>query len=85
MEIEAVWSRNLTGTSIIFLLNRYVYAIYLITHAKAMFPGSVSDERRVTQYFLLAYVSLTLSYSCDALYILDFVLENLALVTTKCE
>lgn len=45
MEISIVWSRKLTGTAVIFLLNRYIFGIYLIVAVVSESPGSVSDER----------------------------------------
>lgn len=45
MEISIVWSRKPTGTAVIFLLNRYIFGIYLILNAVSVSPGSVSDKR----------------------------------------
>lgn len=45
MEISIVWSRKPSGTAVIFLLNRYMFGIYLILNAVFVIPGSVSDER----------------------------------------
>lgn len=45
MEISIVWSSKPTGTAVIFLLNRYIFGIYLIMITLFSSPGSVSDER----------------------------------------
>lgn len=47
MEIEAVWSSRLTGASIVFLLNRYVFAASLILSILYQGPGSASDKRYI--------------------------------------
>lgn len=44
MEIEAVWSRTLTGTKILFLLNRYSFALYLFGTLRIILPGAVSND-----------------------------------------
>ncbi|EIM86080.1 uncharacterized protein STEHIDRAFT_111622 [Stereum hirsutum FP-91666 SS1] len=44
MEINIVWSSKPTGTAVIFLLNRYIFGIYLIMITLFSSPGSVSDE-----------------------------------------
>lgn len=45
MEIEAIWSRNVTGTSILYLVNRYAYGLSLIMITVLDAPGSRSDKR----------------------------------------
>ncbi|EIM92494.1 uncharacterized protein STEHIDRAFT_136359 [Stereum hirsutum FP-91666 SS1] len=47
-----VWSRKPSGTAVIFLLNRYMFGIYLILNAVFVIPGSVSDESCSTLDFI---------------------------------
>ncbi|KAJ3734975.1 hypothetical protein DFJ43DRAFT_1037293 [Lentinula guzmanii] len=43
-EINTVWLRKITGTSILFLLNRYMLLLGLISQALMILPGSGSNE-----------------------------------------
>ncbi|KAJ3743584.1 hypothetical protein DFH05DRAFT_1460812 [Lentinula detonsa] len=43
-EINIVWLRKITGTSILFLLNRYMLLLGLIFQALMILPGSGSNE-----------------------------------------
>lgn len=44
MEIEAVWSSKLTGTAVMFLVNRYVFGIFNIIVLVSLNPISASDK-----------------------------------------
>ncbi|EIM83441.1 uncharacterized protein STEHIDRAFT_113570 [Stereum hirsutum FP-91666 SS1] len=44
MEIDSVWLNKMNGTAIIFLVNRYVFALYLILGLAYGVPGSASDK-----------------------------------------
>lgn len=44
MEIEAVWKRKMTGTAMIFIVNRYAFAANLIVNLISAMPGFASNR-----------------------------------------
>lgn len=44
MEIQVVWSTKLTGTAILFLVNRYAFGVANTFNLATTFFGPLSDE-----------------------------------------
>ncbi|EIM81702.1 uncharacterized protein STEHIDRAFT_115077 [Stereum hirsutum FP-91666 SS1] len=44
MEIEAIWMKKMSGSSLLFLLNRYLFIVYLVCQTISETPGTMSDE-----------------------------------------
>ncbi|KAJ3791603.1 hypothetical protein GGU11DRAFT_694369, partial [Lentinula aff. detonsa] len=43
-EINAIWRKKLTGASVLFLINRYIFLLYLIFEMFANLPGNQKNE-----------------------------------------
>lgn len=44
MEIEAVWKKKISGTSFLFLINRYSFLVYFMAQTYSNLPGSATDQ-----------------------------------------
>ena len=44
-EIHTIWLKKQTGTSFLFVLNRYIFLIQLVLQWVANFPGSSTDNQ----------------------------------------
>ncbi|KAJ3898029.1 hypothetical protein F5879DRAFT_1071134 [Lentinula edodes] len=44
-EFSSIWKRKLTGTSVLFLVNRYILLLFVIIQAIYGFPGNGTDEQ----------------------------------------
>ncbi|KAJ3891641.1 hypothetical protein GG344DRAFT_65247 [Lentinula edodes] len=60
-EFSSIWKRKLTGTSVLFLVNRYMLLLNLIIQAISAFPGNGTDEH-CSQCVELAIPLLALGY-----------------------
>ncbi|KAJ3881614.1 hypothetical protein F5051DRAFT_425594 [Lentinula edodes] len=43
-EFSSIWKRKLTGTSVLFLVNRYMLLLSVMIQAISVFPGNGTDE-----------------------------------------
>ncbi|KAJ3793237.1 hypothetical protein GGU11DRAFT_800573, partial [Lentinula aff. detonsa] len=43
-EINAIWRKKLTGASVLFLINRYIFLLYLILQTPFNLPGNEKNE-----------------------------------------
>lgn len=51
MEIEAVWSRKMTMTSLMFLLNRHAFALFLLVSiVSTLVPSYMSAQRSIASH-----------------------------------
>lgn len=48
MEIHAIWSRKLTGSSMLFIVNRYMFLWYIIAQSAMDLPGTTGDRQCVS-------------------------------------
>lgn len=48
MEINSSWSRRVTGTNILFLINRHAFLVFIVTYLVFQTPGSATDNVYVT-------------------------------------
>ncbi|EIM79469.1 uncharacterized protein STEHIDRAFT_173101 [Stereum hirsutum FP-91666 SS1] len=60
MEIEAVWNRKMSGTSFLFLINRYSFLVFFIAQTYSNLPGSATDQE-CSRVFLVAQICSALS------------------------
>ena len=83
MEIQAIWLKPLTGTSIIFLLNRYLWWGVLVCNIISIMPGTRNNARQVSAdvWNCDQYADLV-SYSCSAMNIAVSVTLNAAMMTS---
>ncbi|EIM87051.1 uncharacterized protein STEHIDRAFT_167922 [Stereum hirsutum FP-91666 SS1] len=44
MEIGTIWRRRLTATTVLFLMNRYIFVGYLVSMVLSSLPGSSTDD-----------------------------------------
>ncbi|KAJ3871600.1 hypothetical protein F5051DRAFT_484551 [Lentinula edodes] len=44
-EFSSIWKRKITGTSVLFLVNRYMLLLSVMIHAISAFPGNGTDEQ----------------------------------------
>lgn len=52
MEIEAIWLKRLTGISILYLVNRYLMTVAIVSDIYITLPGNaVSDERFASHFY----------------------------------
>ncbi|KIK52742.1 hypothetical protein GYMLUDRAFT_963111 [Collybiopsis luxurians FD-317 M1] len=43
-EIHMIWSRKQSGTTILFIINRYSFLIFLLANSISSFPGESTDQ-----------------------------------------
>lgn len=61
MEVQAIWNRKQTLTSILFLMNRYTMLLYVISYIYANIPETTHFTWRSVKLKLLEYIqALTL-------------------------
>lgn len=48
MQIEAVWFSKLTGTAVIYLVNRYTFGIFFVSNLVYVSSGTASDKTYVS-------------------------------------
>ncbi|KAJ4474652.1 hypothetical protein C8J55DRAFT_432939, partial [Lentinula edodes] len=47
-EIHSIWKQKKTGTSILFLMNRYIFILYIIFKGVECFPGHGTNKQCLT-------------------------------------
>lgn len=52
MEIGTIWRRRLTATTVLFLMNRYIFAGYLVSMVLSSLPGSSTDDECVARFLV---------------------------------
>ncbi|KAJ3899764.1 hypothetical protein F5879DRAFT_925993 [Lentinula edodes] len=81
-EFSSIWKRKITGTSVLFLVNRYMLLLNLMMEAISVFPGNGTDKQcqALNRIYSICAILALVATNASAFIISRFALDIWAIV-----